>query len=365
MNAKEPKHSIWEEDALATAVSNIAIGDSKSTTVSEKVIGNGQVTAITAQDQSRPKASKLRSFAKAVGIKSSEERAVSKVTKAIGKGDDLRQAILAEEGGRWPDAEWRQIVTNYLDKIGMTKIIAGLRATCPIQYLHLLRAGYFEPIPFAWADQNSNPLKFSIDAAAGWRGITPNWRGYEDTAEERLYWVLNHREDPSGETRTRLKPDFISEMNMARARMATAIEPPPTYFDPRDTCHVQHKSSGYSKQVMPPPFRPFDRPEVAADDTMILLDVSGSMDFQPLRPVYDQYLITSYVNGTQPKNKDVARAIIRRFTDAMANHDHQSAGYDLVTFSSHAQYIGIVNHENFDRVWSGVQIGGQTRVMTG
>ena len=54
---------------------------------------------------------------------------------------------------------------------------------------------------------------------------------------------------------------------------------------------------------MPPPFRPYDRPEVATDDTMILLDVSGSMDFQPVRPVYDQYLITRYERGTQPKNK--------------------------------------------------------------
>lgn len=182
----------------------------------------------------------------------------------------------------------------------MTGKISHLRQCQPIQYLHLLRAGYFEPIPVAWATQASNPLKFSIEAAAGWRGITPAWRGYEDTAEERLYWVLNHREGSIG---MRMKPDFISEMNMARARMAMAVEPPPLYFSADDTCHTQHTSAGYSKQVMPTPFKAYDRPEMPTDDTMILLDVSGSMDFDPMRPVYDQYLITRFERSTQPKNK--------------------------------------------------------------
>lgn len=90
---------------------------------------------------------------------------------------------------------------------------------------------------------------------------------------------------------------------MARARMAMAVEPPPAYFSPDDTCHLQNTSAGYSKQVMPAPFKPFDQPEKSTDDTMILLDVSGSMDFEPVRPLYDQYLITDYVKSTQPKNK--------------------------------------------------------------
>nr|POE99418.1 hypothetical protein CFP56_52810 [Quercus suber] len=314
---------------------------------------------------STPKKSKVSAFAgfrKSIGIKTSDERAIGKVEKAVGKGKALRDAILAEEQGRWPDEQWRYMVEAYQQHVGMFNKIADLRANSPIQYLHLLRAGYFEPIPVAWANQASNPLKFSIEAAAGWRGITPAWRGYEDTAEERLYWVLNHREGSIG---MRMKPDYISEMNMARARMATAVEPPPLYFAADDQCHVQHTSAGYSKQVMPSPFRAYDRPETATDDTMILLDVSGSMDFDPLRPVYDQYLITRYERSTQPKNKDVAKAIIRRFTDAMENHDHQFRGYDLTTFSTSATYIGTINHKNFDRMWRNVFLGGGTRVMTG
>ena len=248
----------------------------------------------------KPKASRLSSFKKSMGIKSTEEKAVQKIEKMVGGGSELKNAILAEENGRWPDHQWRYLVSVYQEKVGMAKKIADLRNRHPIQYLHLLRAGYFEPIPVAWANQNSNPLKFSIESGAGWRGITPAWRGYEDTAEERLYWVLNHREGSVG---MRMKPDFISEMNMARDRMAKAVPPPPQYYDANDTCHIQHTSEGYSNQVMPAPFVAYDRPEMPTDDTMILLDVSGSMDFDPLRPVYNQYLITGYTRSTQPKNK--------------------------------------------------------------
>lgn len=254
-------------------------------------------------DAPSAKHSKLSSFRKSLGIKSTEERQLSKFNKAVEAGASLRNAILAEEAGRWPNPQWRELVFGYQDKIGMLEKVADLREHKPIQYLHLLRAGYFEPIPIAWATQDSNPLKFTIEAAAGWRGITPAWRGYEDTAEERLYWVLNHRKASPGSTGGRLKPDFISEMNMARERMARAVEPPPEYYSANDTCHLQHTSEGYSRQVMPSPFRPADRPEVPTDDTMILLDVSGSMDFDPVRPIYDQYMVTGYAPSTQPKNK--------------------------------------------------------------
>ena len=52
---------------------------------------------------------------------------------------------------------------------------------------------------------------------------------------------------------------------------------------------------------------------------MILLDVSGSMDFDPLRPKYNKYLITGYEASTQPKNKgaphlDVSRSRVGKLT---------------------------------------------------
>ncbi len=329
IDAREPKVNIWDDGALDAAMSQLSVAAANaekkrpSDVIDKAPVEKAQrdqkqpidgpddrrqdgssqsvVSSSTTVNAEKPaKSSKLASFRKSIGIKSSQERAVAKAGKMVDQGRQLRDAILAEEQGRWPDKEWRDIVQTYQQKVGMTNKIALLRARYPIQYLHLLRAGYFEPIPVAWADQASNPLKFSIEAAAGWRGITPAWRGYEDTAEERLYWVLNHREGSVG---MRMKPDFISEMNMARARMATAVEPPPEYYSASDTCHLQHTSAGYSKQVMPAPFVAYDRPEVPTDDTMILLDVSGSMDFEPMRPNYNQYLITGYSRSTQPKNR--------------------------------------------------------------
>lgn len=372
----EPRVNIWDDDALNAAMSQLSVA--KANDKKQAIKGSDErypadKRGSVASDEKYPdekrqsisgpsKTSRLSGFRKAIGIKSSDERAMAKTEKAIDKGRELRVAILAEEAGRWPDDQTRSLVAIYQEKVGMAYKIADLRVRHPIQYLHLLRAGYFEPIPVAWANQASNPLKFSIEAAGGWRGITPAWRGYEDTAEERLYWVLNHREGSAG---TRMKPDFISEMNMARDRMAKAVEPPPEYYSADDTCHIQHTSEGYSKQVMPSPFRAFDRPEVPTDDTMLLLDVSGSMDFDPVRPNYSKYLITGYSPSTQPKNKDVAKAIIRRFTDAMQNHDHAFRGYDLTTFSSTATYIGTVNHTNLDETWRRIRIGGGTRVMTG
>jgi hypothetical protein len=335
INAKEPSINIWEIDQLETSMSNMNIETPSSGPDDDKVIpvekdssemeksnissltnSNTNNTSNASNASNVPnvsntkgsKQSKFAGFKKAFSIKSSEERAAIKKGKVSKRGKELGNEILEEENGRWPDQEWRQIVNAYQEKVGMARKIAELRSHYPIQYLHLLRAGYFEPIPVAWADLASNPLKFSIEASAGWRGITPTWRGYEDTAEERLYWVLNHREGNFG---VRLKPDMISAMNMARARMASAVEPPPGYYSANDTCHVQHTSDGYSKQVMPPPFRAFDAPEVSTDDTMILLDVSGSMDFDPVRPNYNQYLITGYSRSTQPKNKGEVNTLVQ------------------------------------------------------
>jgi hypothetical protein len=309
IDAKEPRFNIWEIDQLDSSMSNMTIAtalsgqvDGKGRPIENRSAGKRQSIANSPANGNAEsgKSSKFAGLKKALAIKSPEEKAAAKVEKMTARSEELRNAILAEENGRWLDQEWRQIVAAYQDKVGMTRKIADLRVRHPTQYLHLLRAGYFEPIPVAWANLASNPLKFSIEAAAGWRGITPAWRGFEDTAEERLYWVLNHREGSVG---TRLKPDMISAMNMARARMASAVEPPPGYYSANDTCHLQHTSEGYSKQVLPAPFRPFDAPEVPTDDTMILLDVSGSMDFDPVRPNYNQYLITGYSRSTQPKNK--------------------------------------------------------------
>jgi hypothetical protein len=381
VDALEPKHCLWDQPELSSSMARVTLDDHKFTdsdqeSAREQDNENPETRGDDQQAGAKSKStSRLSNFRKAIGVRSTEERKNE-------KSSILRVEILKEELGRWPDSQWRQFVAEYQERIGISKKVADLRTNCPLQYLHLLRAGYFEPIPVEWAVHPSNPLKFKIEAAAGWRGITPSWRGFEDLAEERLYWVLNHRE---GVTGTRMKPDLISTMNMARERMAQAVEPPPVYSSADDTCNVQHISTGYSKQVMPAPFIPYDRPELPTDDTMILLDVSGSMDFEPVRPIYDQYLITRYVRSSQPKNKgkkstfirvkvwltprdptDVAKSIIRRFTEALSHGDqHHVDGYDLVTFANEAEYMGTINQRNFDEVWRNITFGGRTRVMAG
>lgn len=49
----------------------------------------------------------------------------------------------------------------------------------------------------------------------------------------------------------------------------------------------------------------------------------------------------------------------------MIHHDHNTTGYQLVTFHDKAKYIGMLNHENFEKMWNQVSFGGMTRVMTG
>lgn len=279
VDGQEPTFNIWESSHPDALLSPPRTPDS-----------------MTKEHTSRTKSLKFAGLKRALSIKSAEEKAVIKIIKGL----QLRSSILVEERGRWPDERTRRIVTTYQENMGLAARIAGLRAHQPLQYLHLLRAGYFEPIPVAWATLASNPLKFTIDAAIGWRGVTPGWRGFKNTAEERLHWVLNHRTTDTG---AELKPDMMSALDMARARMASAVEPPPAYYSADDTCHRPLRLGGYSNQVLPPPFRSVDGPQSATDETMILLDVSGSMDFVPSRPVYNQYLITGYARSSQPKNK--------------------------------------------------------------
>jgi hypothetical protein len=309
VDGQEPTFNIWESDGLDSTTSNLTINaasagntNEKERPVEERPGPSRQVVAesIIGEVGESSKPSVFAGLKKALTMKSSTEKAATRSESMKVLAQELRTAILEEERGRWPDEECRQIVAAYQEQAGMTAKIDELRARRPTQYLHLLRAGYFEPIPVAWSTLISNPLKFIIEAAAGWRGITPAWRGYEDTAEERLYWVLNHRDSSMLK---RLKPDIISTTDMARARMASAVEPPPEYYSANDTCYLQHTTESYSRQVMPGPFVAFDAPEGATDDTMILLDVSGSMDFDPLRPTYDKYLITGYSKSSQPKNK--------------------------------------------------------------
>ncbi|CAI7572421.1 unnamed protein product [Penicillium glandicola] len=346
INAKEPTSTIWDN------ADPEASGPNEADTIASSNIQRPAAHGLTHKNNpSTPlaegsKPSAFGSLKRMLSKKTSEGKAEKAVTDTKG----LRMAILEEEKGRWPDQEWRQLVAAYQEAVGINQKVADLRARYPIQYLHLLQAGYFEPIPVAWAKSASNPLKLTIDAVGGWRGVTPGWRGYKDLAEERLYWVMNNKEG----VRNKTKPDVISAMSMARSRMESAVEIPTEYFSRDDICNVH--SETYSQQVMSP-FRPSGEPAVPLDETMILLEVSESINSVPLRPNYKEHLITGY-------SRYIAKAIIRRFSQAMINHDHNTRGYQLVTFADQARYIGLIN-QNFEQIWSNVRFGGKARLMLG
>jgi hypothetical protein len=291
IDAKEPTSTIW--DTEETSVPNEANPMTPSNTRHPAVQGLNLQNNSSALAES-PKSSTFGSLKRMLSKKTSEE----KEEKAAIDPKRLRMAILEEEQGRWPNQEWQRLVAAYQETAGIRQKTAGLRARHPIQYLHLLRAGYFEPIPVAWAKSTSNPLKFTIDAFGGWRGVTPSWRGYKDLAEERLYWVMDNA---VGIYRNK-KPDAISAMSMARSRIESATGTPMEYFSRDDICNAQSISETYSNQVISP-FRPSGQPAAPLDETMILLGVSRSMNSVPFRPNYDEHLITGYSASNQPKSK--------------------------------------------------------------
>ncbi|KAJ5206348.1 hypothetical protein N7491_003032 [Penicillium cf. griseofulvum] len=354
IEAKEPTSTIWdtEETSVPDEANPMTPSDTRQPAVQDLTLQNNPSGPLAES----PKLSTFSSLKRMLSKKTSEEKEEKSAIDTKG----LRMAILEEEQGRWPNQEWQRLVAAYQETVGIRQKTAGLRARHPIQYLHLLRAGYFEPIPVAWAKSTSNPLKFIIDAFGGWRGVTPSWRGYKDLAEERLYWVMDNTE---GIVRNK-KPDAISSMNMARSRMESAIGTPMEYFSRDDICNAQSISETYSNQVMSP-FRPSGQPAAPLDETMILLGVSRSMNFAPFRPNYDEHLITGYSASNQPKSKDIAKAIIRRFSQAMINHDHSTRGYQFITFADQGRYIGLINHQNFEQIWSKVRFKGETRLMLG
>lgn len=294
IDATEPTSTIWDTDTedRAPSIPNEADPTPSSDTqqpAEQRLIHQNNPSDILTES-SKPSA--FGSLKRMLSKKTTEEKAVIHTR-------GLRKAILDEEQGRWPNQEWRQLVATYQETVGISPKIADLRTRHPIQYFHLLRAGYFEPIPLAWVESTSNPLKLSIDAMGGWRGVTPGWRGYKDLAEERLYWVMDNTEGIVG---SKTKPDIISAMSMARSRMESAIETPPEYSSRDDICRVQSISETYSKQVISP-FRYFGEPAVPLDETMILLEVSKSMNFAPLRPNYKEHIITGYFTSKQPKSR--------------------------------------------------------------
>jgi len=282
IEALEPAFNIWDLEQLESLVSNMSTNRRSSLT------NGGDIE----------RASKRTGFKKAFSMKSSDERTATKMRKKFAGSTELRDEILAEEQGRWQNSTDRQVVATYQENMGISQQVAELRKHRPVQYLHLLRAGYFEPIITSWDGQPPSLLGFTIDAATGWRGFTPTWRGYNNIAEERLYWVLRHRHGK----RPISKLHFTQEFDMAQSRMAEAVEPREAPESSDEIRAARDSSPRYTKQV-PPILRGIRTPISSSDETMVLLDTSSSMNNPPMSPEYTKYLITSHHKVDQPKGK--------------------------------------------------------------
>ena len=117
INAKEPSFDIWHIDELDSSMSKLNISDTSSSQVDEK--GRPLEKGSSEKRQSvsgflekgnaaAAKSSRFAGFKKALAMKTPEEKAASNREKMSARSRELRDAILAEENGRWPDEEWRQ-----------------------------------------------------------------------------------------------------------------------------------------------------------------------------------------------------------------------------------------------------------------
>jgi len=103
-------------------------------------------------------------------------------------------------------------------------------------------------------------------------------------------------------------------------------------------------------------------------ETMLLVDVSGSMTWNPHGGVTGPDGVTRYHD--QPSNIRLVEHLVHRVLHHMiprAQKEHpRQKGIDTVTFSTYGNYIGQLSTVNFKMEWLvKVRLGGGTQVMQG
>ncbi|KAF7982305.1 hypothetical protein HWV62_28984 [Athelia sp. TMB] len=265
-----------------------------------------------------------------------------------------------EENRRWPTAQEREIAVRYQAAVGLQHLAISRDK----RYLKRLSMGYFEPIPLAWSQDmyGRNPL---VQPCAGF-GIGK----YEDGAEERLYWTLNHAVH-DGKPRLKSMPRTeAQELLLAarRGRRAQTIDM--SYISDGDAFqgNRRYKQKGYTRQV---PAIPVHRAVYEMQhnvhegkvqvDTMVLLDGSSSMGWD-----HDGF--------DQPRHIDVVHNILRRAVNHMEIRDRYPdpqghRGVETVIFNTTAERLGKIGPSNFESQWGKIQhkvySGGGTCVMSG
>lgn len=247
----------------------------------------------------------------------------------------------------------------------------------PKAFKKYLLKGYLEPIPIQWVQDQR--LAWSYPEGSYW----------ENPAEKRLYYTLNHARLADGSIHPKLYPlNIRRDRNeiIRRGNARNALQKPldlqmiRRYGSKHDAFQddPQIKSHHYSEQVKNTVYEArtaalhelADGLQAGMDhlEVMLLLDVSGSMTWDPHRGVNGPDGITRYHD--QPPNIALVKNLVHRCLHHMIprtqrEHPYQK-GIDLFSFSSHGHYHGQITANNFDQDWNRmITMGGSTRIMTG
>ncbi|KAF8928910.1 hypothetical protein EDD21DRAFT_373170 [Dissophora ornata] len=252
-----------------------------------------------------------------------------------------------------------------------------LRREEPRKFKKFLMKGYMEPVPTMWVQDRRLAC------------LNPEGSYWETPAEKRLYYLLNNGVMPDGFRHQPMRPLNINRdrwtiMKRANERMARQTpldaERLAAYQSPGDVFRLDKQTTSrlYSDQVQN---AIYDSRRQAlhglADgiihgtdhlETMILIDVSGSMGWNPHKGVYGPDGIVRYHD--QPPNICLVEHLVHRALHHMiprAQREHPGQmGIETVTFSSQGRYVGQLSTTNFRRDWnSNIRVGGGTQVMQG
>ncbi|OZJ03676.1 hypothetical protein BZG36_03533 [Bifiguratus adelaidae] len=365
-------HALAPKSIKAPQTSNIPLSDKRDTVPSQSsdvrslVIGQGA----SVQNQEDRKVGSLRRLFSA--FRGYSKTNADKIQERLANAEALMRR-------RWgtPESPVYEMAMRYHLATRMKEHWQYLAEYHPRTFQRYLSRGYMEPIPTLWVQ--TRELAYLYPEGSYW----------ETPAEKRLYYLLNNGRTPDGATHPRLRPlninrdrDAIirrSNERMARQQRLDAKKLV-RYQSPGDIFRSdkQIRSHQYSDQVRNVIYEARQRAlHELADaiiqgtdhlETMLLIDVSGSMTWNPHRGIQGPDGITRYHD--QPSNIRLVEHLVHRtlhhmIPRAQREHPNQS-GIDTVTFSNTGTYIGQLTTANFNHDWrTKVRLGGGTQVMQG
>jgi len=132
IDAREPKNDIWHDDDLDTVLSRMDLNGTPDGKVGARQEKRSSIAEKPGASRTEAAPSKFAKFKQSIGIKTTEQKAATKVGKQFTEDRKLRVEIESEEHGRWQDEVTRRIVSEYQAKVGMASKIAHLRMHQPI-----------------------------------------------------------------------------------------------------------------------------------------------------------------------------------------------------------------------------------------